>query len=221
MPNPPKHDARTPASPTVSVPSSAYTGYRFQVTTSNTCIAGTSPNWDVWTSGSGTHWPLGSFSDYWSSAGVRTYYGQVWCSGPDVSGARSGIGQDSISIVNPPAPRSSGGPLTARVVVVNGTSTRVSTFPDDLYADSYRWEVENWPDLVPSCMRTDSPGPARSGSLAVSNSMPGGRRFGGPVSKVGTLAKSENAIGRLHIQRLRCRRRILLPSSNRCSSCWS
>ena len=141
--------------------------------------------------------------------------------GLDAAGGWSGAAYGSFTLHQPPAPRSSGGPLTARVVVVNGTSTRVSTFPDVLYADSYRWEVENWSDLVPSCMRTDSPGPARSGSLAVSNSMPGGRRFGGPVSKVGTLAKSENAIGRLHIQRLRCRRRILLPSSNRCSSCWS
>ena len=129
----------TPATPTVSVPSSAYAGTWFRVTTSNTCIAGTTPHYDVWTSGSGTHWGSGSFSDYWPSAGVRTYYGQIWCSGPNASSSRSGTGQDSISIVNPPPPAAPTGVSAQWSISPTGGGSIQGYFNSSSGATSYEY----------------------------------------------------------------------------------
>ena len=66
--------------------------------------------------------------------------------GLDAAGGWSGAAYGSFTLHQPPAPMSSGGPLTANVLVIDGTSTRISTYPDVLYATSYRWELENWRD---------------------------------------------------------------------------
>ena len=96
--------------PAVSVPASAYTGDWFGVTASGGgCPAGTSTNWDAYTSGGSQRWSTNSFSDYWSTTGVRTYYVRAQCQGPNAAGAWSGYGSDSISIIARPVPSAPGG----------------------------------------------------------------------------------------------------------------
>ena len=141
----------TPATPTVSVPASQYAGYRFTVSIGgSTCPSGTTTRYDVWTSGSGTHWPAASFSDYWSNAGTYTYYAQIWCHGIDNDGARSGTGSDSISIVNPPVPAAPSG-CGIRQFIMTSNSRAINELWGQCSASSYassyeggaRWQTVN------------------------------------------------------------------------------
>lgn len=119
--------------PAVSVPASAYTGDWFGVTASGGgCPADTSTNWDAYTSGGSQRWNANTFSDYWSTTGVRTYYVRAQCQGPNAAGAWSPYGSDSINIVNPPVPSAPSGVSaewnagTSGGGVVQGSWTAVS-----------------------------------------------------------------------------------------------
>jgi hypothetical protein len=78
-----------PSAPFVSVPSWAYVNAWFTVNVSgSSCPAPLTVRYFVSTSGSGTTWS-GSFPDYWTTTGWKTYTAVAFCQGPAARGLDS------------------------------------------------------------------------------------------------------------------------------------
>ena len=137
----------TPATPYIRAQGPVYGPANVLITAGgSTCPAGTSIEYLVGRTG-GESWNATAHYS-WAQVGTTQWSAYTRCLGPNRVGGWSPAANVYWTLYQHPAPRSSGGTLTANVQIYDGSSTRVSTYPDVLYADSYRWQVETWDNGV-------------------------------------------------------------------------